>query len=152
MSEIDLIREIQSLERRLKRLEAGEFATGEWTYLQTPLTSTSWDGDAYSTTATTKIDLSAVFGVPAGVRAILVRVVIRDSGSAGAASELLFGLGPNNGIGLTGYVRVDGAGNDLYRESTMVIPCNTDGDVYYAVTASGAATMDVIIRIWGYYR
>jgi len=36
----------------------------------TPLTSTAWDGgDAFSTTAKTLIDLSAVFGVPAGVKA-----------------------------------------------------------------------------------
>lgn len=50
-----------------------------WHFLTTPLTSTSWDGDARSTTAKTKIDLSAVFGVPAGAKGILVRLVARDS-------------------------------------------------------------------------
>ena len=59
----------------------------QWVYLQAPLTSTSWDGDSFSTTAKTLIDLSAVFGVPANVKAIYARVFVNDSASAQKGSS-----------------------------------------------------------------
>ena len=64
------------------------------TFLTTPLTSTAWDGDAYSTTAKTKIDLSSVFSAPAGIKAVLVAGTIADSGSATA--DCSFRLSPND--------------------------------------------------------
>ncbi len=120
------------------------------TFITTPLTSTAWDGDSFSTTDKTKIDLSAVFGAPAGVKAILARVVARDSGSEASATELFVGLSP--ALETPGfYLRVDGAPNDHYVEGGLTVPCNVDGDVYYEVKASGVGTMDVIMRIWGYW-
>jgi hypothetical protein len=112
------------------------------------MVSTSWDGDAYSTTAKTLIDLSAVFGVPAGAKAVLVKLEINDSGSA--ATDTWICLSPN-----------DSANNGLFfspmpvndrkaRYGGVCIPCNTDGDIYYQISASGSSTMDVVIQIWGY--
>lgn len=118
--------------------------------LSTPLTSTSFDGDSFSTTAATLIDLSSVFGVPAGVKAILARVVIRDSGSA-AGTDLYIGLGSSNSVPHSTYIRCSGMPNDVYVEKTEMIMCNSDGDIYYNINASGTNTMDVIIRIWGYW-
>ena len=43
-------------------------AFGRPVFLTTPKTSTSWDGDARSTTSATKIDTSTVFGIPDGVK------------------------------------------------------------------------------------
>jgi len=68
--------------------------------LTTPLTSTAWDGNAYSTTAKTLIDLSAVFGAPAGIKAILAFVVVRDSGSATGDTWLILGPTSANWIGM----------------------------------------------------
>ena len=117
------------------------------TYLSTPLTSTAWDGDARSTTAKTLIDLSAVFGVPAGVSAVLVQVVLRDSGSA--ANDCYVVLAPVSTPYGSG-VRCSGLPNDTYVNQTLIVPCNADGDIYYQVAASGAGTMDIFLQIEGW--
>jgi len=113
-----------------------------------PLTSTSWDGDAYSTTAKTKIDLSAVFSVPAGVRKVKVAVSINDIGSNGTDCWLL--LAPNDtagqGIGVTCH-----AVNDRVTRACLDVPCDANGDIYYQINASGASTMDIWLDIWGYW-
>jgi hypothetical protein len=118
-------------------------------FLTTALTSTSWDGDAFSTTAKTVIDLSAVFAVPAGVRAVLVTSTIRDSGSSGGDFYLCLSPTSTGGVGM--FTRCSYMANDAYVSNTQVVPCDASGDIYYQVLASGAGTMDVIIKIWGYW-
>ena len=121
-----------------------------WHFLTTPLTSTSWDGDAYSTTAKTKIDLSTVFGVPAGVKAVMVRMAARDSGSSTGICQL--GLSPNsttNSVAVQAYLQ--GVANDVYVSVNGIVPCDGNGDVYYQIAASGTGTLDAIIEIWGYW-
>ena len=119
--------------------------------LTTPLTSTSWDGDAYSTTGKTLIDLSAVFGAPAGIKAIAVIIACRDSGSA-SGSGLFFMLAPNNVANQSALtVRLDGVPNDGLRDDSGVCPCDANGDIYYQIQASGAGTLDAFIVIWGYW-
>lgn len=121
-----------------------------WHFLTTPLTSTSWDGDSYSTTAKTKIDLSAVFGVPAGVKAVMVRMAARDSGSSTGYCQL--GLSPNSTAGSVAVqAHLQGVANDVYVYVNGIVPCDGNGDVYYQVFASGTGTLDAIIEIWGYW-
>lgn len=120
----------------------------QWVYLDTPLTAGAWNGDPYSTTAKTVIDLSAVFGVPAGVRAILISVEIRDSDSTG--TNTLFYLAPNNTADQGIRTRCYGRADNTYETNCFVCPCDANGDVYYQSVASGAGTMDVILEIWGY--
>jgi len=139
--------ELDAIKARLDRLETHE--APQWHYLTTPLTSTSWDGDAYSTTAKTKIDLSAVFGVPAGVKAVLVHVVIRDEGSA--ANDCYINLAPNDTAGQGLGTDCSGQANDSWERVTFDCPCDANGDIYYEISASGAGTMDVYLQIWGYY-
>lgn len=117
-----------------------------------PLTSTSWDGDAYSTTAKTKIDLSAVFSAPGGITQVLVRLQAADSGSAAAAANSCwFGVSPNDtAASLVGAVRLAGEPNDFFKETTFLCPCDSSGDIYFQCAATGASTMDVYIQIWGY--
>ena len=114
-----------------------------------PLTSTSWDGDSYSTTAKTLIDLSAVFGVPAGVKAVYVKTAIRDSGSAAADCILYLSCESQNNLGpSTDCKRIT---NDVYVRDMLIVPCDANGDIYYQIVASGAGTFDVIMQVWGYY-
>ena len=118
--------------------------------LTTPKTSTSWDGDSFSTTAKTKIDLSDVFGVPDGVKAILVRLTARDSGSSSGACQ--FALSPNNTAdSVAAQAYLQGVANDVYVSENGVVPCDSGGDVYYQITASGTGTLDAFIEIWGYW-
>ena len=116
--------------------------------LASPLTSTSWDGDARSTTSKTLIDLSSVFSAPAGIKAVLVSVAVRDSGSAGG--DYWFLLSPNNTAnqGLSTDCHVI---NDRYARSAWVVPCDSNGDIYFQCSASGSLTMDVVLEIWGYW-
>jgi len=124
---------------------------GRPVFLTTPLTSTSWDGDAYSTTAKTKIDLSDEFGVPAGVKAVLVYLISRDSGSA-ASQSIYFGLSPETSSGSTAVLsHTRGLPNDTMNYVTGICPCDSNGDIYYQINASGTETMDCWIRIWGYW-
>ena len=118
--------------------------------LTTPLTSTSWDGDARTTTARTIIDLSAVFSAPAGIKAALMRMYCRDSASAGDDSlyfELSATLAGNPAIQL----RLGGLPNDFYAMASGICPCDANGDIYFALAASGAGTMDCMIEIHGYW-
>lgn len=120
------------------------------TFLTSPLTSTSWDGDARSSTGKTVIDLSSVFSVPAGVKAILARLYGRDSGSA-TSTSVYFGLSPNNtGASIALAIRPTGVYADAPVENTGWCPCNSDGDVYFQCAASGTGTLDIWIEIWGY--
>lgn len=118
-----------------------------WVYLSTPLTSTSWDGDAYSTTAKTKIDLSSVFSAPANIKAALFYIAIQDSGASGTDCNIVLSPNDTAGSGL----RINClATDDRYNRGCLVVPCDSSGDVYYQIVASGSSTMDVILQIWGY--
>jgi hypothetical protein len=117
--------------------------------LAAPLTSTAWDGDARSTTAKTKIDLSSVFGAPAGVKAVMCDIAIRDSGSSGADTYLI--LSPNNTSGSGLLTDCGGQVDDSWERDNLIVPCDANGDIYFQNVASGAGTMDVFLTIWGYW-
>jgi len=141
-----VIRRLTALEREVERLRVKE--SGKFIALTTPLTSTAWDGDAFSTAAKTLIDLSEVFGVPAGVKAVLVWVAVRDSASQ--TTDCYLRLSPvstgDAGMGVNcDYV------NDRYGRHLLIVPCDANGDIYYQIAASGTGTMDVHLRIWGYW-
>lgn len=116
--------------------------------LQAPLTSTSWDGDSFSTTAKTKIDLSAVFSAPARIRSVLVAVQVRDSDSAATDCYLI--LSPNDTAN-NGMIFQCHAPNDRWARHSATVPCDANGDIYYQTVASGASTLDIFLQIWGYW-
>ena len=116
--------------------------------LTVPLTSTSWDGDARSTTAKTLIDLSSVFGAPAGIKAVKVYVAVKDSNSAGTDTYLVLGPTNTNNLGIPFSPFTV---NDRWYRGGDTIPCDSNGDIYYQIESSGAGTFDVILEIWGYY-
>ena len=90
-----------------------------------------------------------MFGVPAGIKAVLVRTTIRDIGSA--ANDCVLNLKPVGATssGLTH--RCSGLANDAYSNAELLVPCDANGDIAYSITASGAWTMDVTIQVWGYW-
>lgn len=121
--------------------------SNNWVYLTAPLTSTSWDGDAHSTEAATLLDLSAVFGVPAGIKQAIVRLACRDSAAVGTTG-LSVGVGPS----ATYFYNVSSPaiGGDVVTSQTAPCNCDANGDIYYRIAASGAGTMDVWLEIWAY--
>ena len=122
---------------------------GKITWLTTPLTSTSWDGDARSTTTATKIDMSSVFsGYPTDkVKAVLVRLACRDSATLGTT-----GLNINVGPSKTYYYNVStiAIGGDVVSSQTAWCSCDANGDIYFRVVASGTKTLDAWLEVWGY--
>ena len=138
---------LAALEREVERLRVQE--NGKFVALTAPLTSTAWDGDSFSTTSKTLIDLSSVFGAPAGIKAVDVLVNLRDSASATTYSYMY--LSPNNTANSGKIFSCDNGKNDGLVPVSATIPCNSDGDIYYQIVASGSGTMDVTIQIWGYW-
>jgi hypothetical protein len=128
---------------------ATAYAAYAYVPLTTPLTSTSWDGDAFSDQGVTTLNLMTTFGLPANVKAVVVRQFARDSAAWGTAG-MFFALGPSSSSWSACLVRP--AGGDVWAESTGAIcPTNGNGTVYYRIEASGASTMDIWIEIWGYF-
>lgn len=146
----ELINKVSFLERELERIKAYDTPGAQFPvkYLRTGIGSASWNGGARSTTAKTVIDLSATFvGVPAGIEAVYIAMIFRDSGSA--AFDALLELGPqSSGVN----IQFDCAGqvNDSWERLAVWIPCDQNGDIYYNINASGVNTMDVYLFVWGW--
>ena len=121
---------------------------GRPVFLAAPKTSTSWDGDAYSTTSATKIDTSAVFDIPDGVKALIVRVLARDSATFPNTS-IYFQIGPASSA--NNQIRLYPVGGDIIATVTGICNCDANGDIYYSLASSGTGTMDCWIEIWGYW-
>ena len=146
MNVIDgILNAINNLTKRISRLEVQGY--GQFIPLTTELTSTSFDGDSFSNVGATVLDLSAVFGVPAGIKAALVQVIARDSAAWGT-DGLYVAVGANATAEWPLTIRP--AGGDVWLEGLGIVPCTTTGDFSYTINASGTNTMEVYIRIWGY--
>ena len=141
-----IIERLKRLEREVERLRVKEKQV--FVPLTTPLTSTAWDGDAFSTTSKTLIDLSTVFGAPAGIKAILAEYSIKDSGSSNGTCRLV--LSANN-ANMTGVHLMGSPTNNHFATSNAIIPCDVNGDIYYQIVASGTNTMTIYIQILGYW-
>ena len=117
--------------------------------LAAPLTSANYTIDSFSTSAKTLIDLSAEFGAPAGIKAVLFSYAVRDSASLGTDNILI--LSPNNTSDLGISVSAHGQANNTWSRGAIVVPCDANGDVYRQIAASGSLTFDILLEIWGYW-
>lgn len=116
--------------------------------LATPLTSTSFDGDAFSSCGYTKIDTSVVFGAPAGIKVAWVRLIARDS-AASPQTGLYVSLS-TKGTDATVQAGVYPHGDDQFATGVFPVACDANGDFYYKVSASGSGTTDIWMTIVGY--
>ena len=112
------------------------------------LTSTAWDGDARSTTSPTKIDMSAVFGTPANIDAVLLQVKLRDSASVSTMCYIRF---DESAPGSTSPIARASDINDRWAGTQIVVPTDANGDIYFECAASGANTLNVILQVHGYH-
>jgi hypothetical protein len=119
----------------------GGLIAGRFVPLVTPLTSTAWDGDAKNG-ASGVIDLSAVFGAPAGIKAIAVNVIIQAATAGLAAALVPVSTQLADGLFVNAAVA-----NQLFSVGG-VVPCDGNGDVYFYQTGDLSA---VHIRITGYW-
>jgi len=112
-----------------------------WHFLTTPLTSTSWDGDNKGTGDRATVDLSAVFGVPAGVKAVLMSIQ-----TTGDAANDYIRFGPNSGNNFTLTCRTQV--NSQIMHASGIVPCDANGDVYCYTSGT---VESVYVWIWGYW-
>lgn len=122
----------------------------QFVFLQSPLTSTSWDGDTFSTTSKTLLNLASTFGTPAGIKAVYTQVFVRDSASSTSSNYFII-LSPTNVANEGIYFSCNGLVNNAYARHTAIVPCNEDGNIYYQTLASGTNTMNVWMQVWGYW-
>ena len=114
---------------------------GRPVFLTTPLTSTSWDGDTKTTSDRAIVDLSSVFGVPAGVKAVMMSMQTQ----ADAINDYIR-FGPGSTYNYTLVCRTTVASQIAH--ATGIVPCDSNGDVY--CYPSGTVE-GVWVWIWGYW-
>jgi len=104
-------------------------------------TSAAWDGDA-KVAANGIIDLSAVFGLPAGVKAVAVNARLQDEtvGNENRISK----SSTNLYEGIAGLVSV----TNVSMRYAGVVPCDSNGDIYFSQSGE---TDQVAIYITGYW-
>jgi hypothetical protein len=107
--------------------------------LPSALTSTSWDGDAKTTADNGVIDLSAVFGVPAGVKTVLVKLI-----GASTTVGRYFGVGPDATMWVAQRVAV--ANQNVYI-GPAPCACDANGDITFYTDGNMSA---MHIQIFGY--
>jgi hypothetical protein len=114
--------------------------------LITPLTSTSWNGNDTKTDANRGvIDLSSVFGVPAWVKAVLVRF----QGSCSVVGKYAI-LKPGDGeVGSNPFALLSQVAN-VQTGGMGIIPCDANGDIYF-YNETGTTWNNMIIEIYGYW-
>jgi len=119
-------------------------------YFDEPITHASFDGDAFSDVGTsTKIEnTSWNKPLPAAAKALLLEIAIKDSASSGA-SGVWFAVGPSSTYFYALTAEANDRPNDSYAYQFGWVPCIA-GDLYYQCAASGASTLAVVLRIWGY--
>lgn len=137
----EMVRRIADLERDVARLHELEQGPG-LVFLTTQLTSTAWDNDAKTSANNGIIDLSAVFGVPAGVKAVLCGLVVYST--TGGISIV---IKPDSGASSAPPLSATTVASTFVGDSGWV-PCDTNGDVYFS--SSSGTSAQVWIEIWGY--
>ena len=138
--------EIQRMKKQPNLYKSPMFPDAErrarpWTYLTTPLTSTSWDNDQKTTSDRGVIDLSAVFSAPANIKAVLLSLQFTPT-TAGD----YFRVGPsatyNYALTCRGQVA------SVITHAYGSVPCDANGDIYFY---NSTTTPTVAIMIWGYF-
>jgi hypothetical protein len=117
--------------------------------LTTPINHTSFNGTNYSTVATaTKIEnTSWTSTIPATAQALLIQIQCYDTGTLGTTG-LYFNVGPSSTYWYA--CAAIPPGGSVRANDTQVVPC-VNGDIWYRISASGTNTMNVTLRIWGYF-
>lgn len=143
-----ILEELKALKKRISRLETQD--APRWVYFSPPLTAPAWTGAAFSDTAKTLIDLSAVFGVPAYAKAVDVQVFCKDIDSTSADINGVI-LDATNTADQGKYFYCWGIYDFTIHPESSVVPCNADGDIYYQIYATGVLSLTMTLEIWGYY-
>ena len=142
-NDIALMREITRLQNQIDALRTIQQG---WqpVFLTTPLTSTSYDGNDTVAVGAVTIDTSAVFGAPAGIKAVSIFSRAKWA-SATMSSYLLV-----RSVGATRYCDIMYARDTNHQTMSTIIPCDANGD--FDVVVANANALEVILEIHGYWK
>lgn len=137
----ELVRRIAGLEARCARLEEAEQGRG-LVFLTTQLISTSWNGDNKTSANNGTIDLSAVFGVPAGIKAVLCAMTVYST-----TDQISLVLKPDSDASSAPPMNLHTIASKFSARAAWV-PCDANGDIYFSSdSATNTATW---LEVWGY--
>ncbi len=124
---------------------------GEWVYTEAPIIPADWTltTSGISTgAAIINLEVQSKGMIPKGALAVLLLATARDSNSAGGGNCYIhFGRSSSNYYALR--VDIDEIDDDLKISNSGIVPCDSNGDIYYSATATGSGTMDVSLNIVG---
>lgn len=113
-------------------------------------TSTDWNGDSFSTGFGT-INWNTKFGVPTSAKMVFVMIMCRDSDVNAPANGGSIQFKAKNTT-TQWSLGVSSKANDIWDDIAGWVPVAADGTSYYGITASGANTCEIYIRVIAYAR
>lgn len=116
-------------------------AFGRPVFLTTPKTGSAWSNATKTTADRVIVDLSAAFGVPPGIKAVLMSIQTQAS-----AVDAYLRFGPTATYNYALVCRT-GVANKI-EHAYGVVPCDENGDVYCHPSTTIAG---VYVYIWGYW-
>lgn len=127
MSDGDLLRRVRELEERIGNIELIEYSKVFFKILHDTTSPKAWTTIASRSAADNGlIDLSATFGVPANVQAVILRVDINDVDTGNPVALVSMGTTSTPTEQLM-YAGFDGQWM-IY--NSVIVPCTADGDIY----------------------
>jgi hypothetical protein len=129
---------------------ASSAGSSGWVYLNSPRTHPSWTASAYSNTPPTDINMVSTFGIPAGTKAVLARIIAHDPGSF-SSPTMAFSLFPKGSSSPILVSRIGGKANSSWQDAVGIVPLDSDGICQYSIgNASGTNSMTCWLQVWGY--
>lgn len=152
----NVLQRLDRIERQLAHLAkwAAPIAPAsilQFVLLDGPLGSANFDGDSFNDVSPTLLDMGTEFGAPSNMVAVMLKVSLRDSGSA--ANDCNVGFNVDGG---SNWIEADcsGLANDQWERDIIILKCTPTGDLYYQINTSGGATgttLDLHLHVWGYW-
>lgn len=126
MSDSDILRRLKDLEERVGSLELIEYSKVFFKILN-HTTGTAWSTvTSRSSADDALIDLSATFGTPGNIEAVILRVDIQDADTGNPVALVSMG----NTSPPTQQLMYAGFDGQWAIHNSVVVPCTADGDIY----------------------
>jgi hypothetical protein len=107
------------------------------------------DRDAWGSVNKTRLDVTEQFGLPRGVKAVLLLVSVRDAHSFDHDCWVAFGNTPNAYEGQE--VMCSGLGDGHITVQTLILPVQND-ELWFETRASGPGAMNIAVTARGYWK
>ncbi len=119
-----------------------------------PWKSTDWNGDTKSGANNGVVDLSAAFGLPAGIRGVFISFNVTTSDADNDEHVVGFFIDADHIPGGSAWGGADGVFvqmvNGKFRSAHGFVPCDPNGDIYFYTSAASGDNLNIWVVITGY--